>query len=62
MSVCCVKSGRYLSIFLTFAAEEYGEKNLSVKVDGEEVELSFIDHPSNEISVSDLIFVTLRLI
>ena len=31
--------------------EEYGEKSISVKLDGDEVELSFIDHPSNEMSV-----------
>ena len=48
--------------FLNFSAEEYGEKNLSVKVDGEEVELSFIDHPSNEISVCGLNFVSLKLL
>ena len=33
--------------------EEYGEKSVSVKVDDEEVELCFIDHPSNEMSVGD---------
>ena len=31
--------------------DEYGEKSISVKLDGDEVELSFIDHPSNEMSV-----------
>ena len=31
--------------------EEYGEKSISVKLDGDEVELSFIDHPSNLMSV-----------
>ena len=31
--------------------DEYGEKTISVKLDGEEVELCFIDHPSNEMSV-----------
>ena len=31
--------------------DEYGEKSLSVKLDGEEVELCFIDHPTNEMSV-----------
>ena len=31
--------------------EEYGEKSISVKLDGDVVELSFIDHPSNEMSV-----------
>ena len=36
-------------------------ENLSVKVDGDEVELSFIDHPSIEILVGGLNFVDLRL-
>ena len=34
------------------SAEDYGEKNLSVKIDEEELEMDFIDHPSDEISVS----------
>ena len=33
--------------------DEYGEKSLSVKLDGEEVELCFIDHPTNEMSVEN---------
>ena len=44
------------SLFFTyvflFIDDEYGEKSISVKLDGEEVELCFIDHPSNEMSVS----------
>ena len=39
-----------------FSDEEYGEKSISVKLDGEEVELSFIDHPSNEMSVGGVWF------
>ena len=35
--------------------DEYGEKSISVKLDGEEVELCFIDHPTNEMSVSDIL-------
>jgi hypothetical protein len=31
--------------------EEYGEKSVSVSLDGQEAELSFIDHPSTEMSV-----------
>ena len=31
--------------------EEYGEKSVSVALDGQEAELIFIDHPSNEMSV-----------
>ena len=30
--------------------EEYGEKSVSVELDGQEAELIFIDHPSNEMS------------
>ena len=33
--------------------DEYGEKSVSVKLDGEEVELCFIDHPANEMSVRE---------
>ena len=39
--------------FTSFKDDEYGEKSISVKLDGEEVELCFIDHPSNEMSVSE---------
>ena len=31
--------------------DDYGEKTISINLDGEEVDLSFIDHPSNEMSV-----------
>ena len=31
--------------------EEYGEKSVSVALDGQESELVFIDHPSYEMSV-----------
>lgn len=35
-----------------FADEEYGQKSVSVMLDGQETELEIIDHPSAEISVS----------
>lgn len=48
---------------LDFRSEEdYGEKCVNVLLDGEEDELVFIDHPSTEMSVSNLlefIYVTL---
>ena len=34
------------------ADDEYGEKSVSVSLDGQEAEITFIDHPSNEMSVS----------
>lgn len=34
------------------ADEEYGEKSVSVLLDGEESELIFVDHSSGEMSVS----------
>ena len=43
--------GKYFH--LCWSDEEYGEKSISVKIDSEEVELCFIDHPSNEMSVGD---------
>lgn len=32
--------------------DEFGEKSVSVLLDGEESEMVFIDHPSTEMSVS----------
>lgn len=32
--------------------DEFGEKTVSILLDGEESELIFIDHPANEMSVS----------
>ena len=31
--------------------DEYGEKSVCVELDGQEAELTFIDHPANEMSV-----------
>ena len=38
------------------ADDEYGEKSVSVALDGQEAELTFIDHPSSEMSVRLLLF------
>ena len=35
------------------ADDEYGEKSVSVSLDGQEAEITFIDHPSNEMSVRE---------
>jgi hypothetical protein len=35
-----------------FADDEFGEKTVSILLDGEESEMIFIDHPSVEMSVS----------
>lgn len=41
------------------ADDEFGEKTVSVLLDGEESEIVFIDHPSSEMSVSFLLFTFL---
>lgn len=38
--------------FLIFTDDEFGERTVSVLLDGEESEMIFIDHPSAEMSVS----------
>ena len=37
------------------ADDEYGEKSVCVALDGQEAELTFIDHPSSEMSVRDAV-------
>jgi hypothetical protein len=44
----CISS----SVSLCPADDEFGEKTVSVLLDGEESEMIFIDHPSAEMSVS----------
>jgi hypothetical protein len=39
-------------VSLSAADDEFGEKTVSVLLDGEESEMIFIDHPSAEMSVS----------
>jgi hypothetical protein len=39
-------------VFFFSADDEFGEKSVSVLLDGEESEIIFIDHPSSEMSVS----------
>jgi len=46
----CIPFHGKLSI--TFADDEFGEKTVSILLDGEESEMVFIDHPSIEMSVS----------
>lgn len=40
------------NILLFFIDDEFGEKTVSILLDGEESEMIFIDHPSHEMSVS----------
>jgi len=47
-----------LSLFFS-ADDEFGEKTVSVLLDGEESEMIFIDHPSAEMSVSAPCFTTI---
>jgi len=42
----------YGKFSITFADDEFGEKTVSILLDGEESEMVFIDHPSIEMSVS----------
>jgi hypothetical protein len=48
-----------VSLFVPAADDEFGEKTVSVLLDGEESEMIFIDHPSAEMSVSELCFTTI---
>ena len=36
-----------------FPDDEFGEQNISVMLDGEESEIQFVDHPADEMSVSE---------
>jgi hypothetical protein len=47
------------SVSLCATDDEFGEKTVSVLLDGEESEMIFIDHPSAEMSVSVLCFTTI---
>lgn len=38
--------------YLLFSDDEFGERTVSILLDGEESEMIFIDHPSTEMSVS----------
>lgn len=42
------------SLFYIFLDDEFGEKTVSILLDGEESEMIFIDHPTIEMSVSTL--------
>ena len=43
-----------------FLDDEYGERCVSVNLDGEESELVFIDHPAGEMSVSSAILASVQ--
>ena len=40
-----------MTTMLLLPDDEYGEKSVCVDLDGQEAELTFIDHPANEMSV-----------
>jgi len=50
------KNAQYIPFYgklsITFTDDEFGEKTVSILLDGEESEMVFIDHPSIEMSVS----------
>ncbi|XP_039297339.1 uncharacterized protein LOC111057890 [Nilaparvata lugens] len=46
-------TSEYLHAYDTSIDDEFGEKSVSVLLDGEESELTFIDHPSSEMSPED---------
>lgn len=46
------RSGWKLILYIFFSDDEFGEKTVSILLDGEESEMVFIDHPSTEMSVS----------
>lgn len=43
----------HLFILSSNIDDEFGEKTVSILLDGEESEMIFIDHPSSEMSVSN---------
>lgn len=47
-------TSEYMHTYDASLDDEFGEKTVSILLDGEESELVFIDHPSAEMSVSFL--------
>jgi Rad and Gem related GTP binding protein 1 len=45
-------TSEYIGTYDASLDDEFGEKTVSILLDGEESELIFIDHPSHEMSVS----------
>lgn len=45
-------TSEYMHTYDASLDDEFGEKTVSILLDGEESELVFIDHPSAEMSVS----------
>jgi len=50
----CLTS-EYINTYDASLDEEYGEKSVSVALDGQEAELTFIDHASDEMSVENIL-------
>jgi hypothetical protein len=48
-----VSSGITCAFSCHVTDDEFGEKSVCVLLDGEESELTFVDHPSSEMSVSN---------
>jgi hypothetical protein len=49
----------FLSSTFSQTDDEFGEKTVSILLDGEESEMIFIDHPTVEMSVSIIYFTDL---
>jgi Rad and Gem related GTP binding protein 1 len=45
-------TSEYMHTYDASLDDEFGEKTVSILLDGEESEMIFIDHPSSEMSVS----------
>lgn len=48
-------TSEYIGTYDASLDDEFGEKTVSILLDGEESELIFIDHPSHEMSVSEIL-------
>lgn len=46
-------TSEYMHTYDASLDDEFGEKTVSILLDGEESEMIFIDHPSSEMSVSN---------
>lgn len=49
-------TSEYIGTYDASLDDEFGEKTVSILLDGEESELIFIDHPSHEMSVSEILW------
>lgn len=48
----------YKDLYSSIPDDEFGERTVSILLDGEESEMIFIDHPSAEMSVSRIIMIS----